>query len=222
MSKIKTLEQLSDSLSGDLAWRKRELVTWTGMLVEARGHEQAVLLRGAWALLYAHWEGYVKLSCQAYLQYVSHQGLLVADLSTELAAIALRGSITSLAESKQLSSHTQLVEAIRSDRLAANLPFDTSTIRTYSNLTFGVFEEILRSVGCDPGRYGSLRDEIDKRLVVHRNSIAHGRQLLVDFRDWDLIRGQVVPALNDLQSQLENAAAMKAFRRDFSTGNFPV
>lgn len=215
MSKIRTLEQLSDALSGDLAWRKRELVTWTGMLVGARAreHEQAVLLRGAWALLYAHWEGYVKLSCQAYLQYVSNQGLLVADLSTELAAIALRGTITSLAESKQLSSHTQLVQSIRSDQLPAYLPFDNSTIRTYSNLTFSVFEEILRSVGCDPNRYEHLRDEIDKRLVVHRNSIAHGRQLLVDFRDWDLIREQVVPALNDVQSKLENAAAMKMYRR---------
>ena len=61
MSKVKTLTQLNDVMTGDFAWRKRELtnVKWL-VSTNDRSHLKSLYVRGAIALLYAHWEGFVK------------------------------------------------------------------------------------------------------------------------------------------------------------------
>jgi len=60
---IRTLEQLTDHLANDLAWRKRELSEVKG-LVEAKNasdQRHRALLRSGVCILYSHWEGFVAL-----------------------------------------------------------------------------------------------------------------------------------------------------------------
>lgn len=210
---LRTVERLADALDLDLVWRKRELLTWSSLLLDAKEHEQQVLLRGAWALLYAHLEGYVKIGSTNYLEHVSRQGLSLGALRAELAAIALRGVIADAAAAKQNTAHTQLVTSVRADSLPANLPFDSATIKTYSNLSFEVLEDILWSLGCDALAHEHLRDELNKRLLKHRNDIAHGRRPLVDLNDWLHLRNGVVAVMDDVRTQLSNAAALRTYLR---------
>lgn len=210
---VRTVERLTDALDQDLAWRKRELLTWSSLLLDAKEHERQVLLRGAWALLYAHLEGYVKIASTNYLEHVSHQGLSVGQLRAELAAIALRGVITDAAAAKQNTAHTQLVASVRAEELPANLPYDSATIKTFSNLSFEVLEDILWSLGCDALAHEDLRDELNKRLLKHRNDIAHGRRPLIDMKDWLHLKGGVVAVMDDVRTQLGNAAALRTYLR---------
>ena len=74
---IRTLEQLYDKLSDELTWRKKEL-TSLKLLSESSGiatDRQIALLRALVALLYAHWEGFIKNASSAYIEYVSFQRL---------------------------------------------------------------------------------------------------------------------------------------------------
>ena len=74
---IRTAEQLSDKLSTDLDWRKKELSELKS-LVEARNispQRHNALMRSGICILYAHWEGFVKLASNSYLEYVAMQKL---------------------------------------------------------------------------------------------------------------------------------------------------
>ncbi|MBD2666493.1 MAE_28990/MAE_18760 family HEPN-like nuclease [Richelia sinica] len=64
--KIRTVEQLSDILARELAWRKVELSALKSLIDSksfASGKRKA-LLRSGITILYAHWEGFVKVAAK--------------------------------------------------------------------------------------------------------------------------------------------------------------
>ncbi|MGB3758923.1 MAG: MAE_28990/MAE_18760 family HEPN-like nuclease [Rivularia sp. (in: cyanobacteria)] len=87
--KLRTAEQLSDKLSDELAWRKKEL-SEVKSLVETKFSlsKHDALIRSGICLLYAHWEGFVKLAANSYLEYVRMQKLCYKDLSSNFLAFS--------------------------------------------------------------------------------------------------------------------------------------
>lgn len=104
MSKIRTSNDLSDRLSEDLAWRKIELSAIKG-LIERRDFElrkNKVLTRSGIAMLYAHWEGYIKYAATAYLEFVSMQrNLRYCDLTDNFIAIAMKSRLDEAARTER-------------------------------------------------------------------------------------------------------------------------
>jgi MAE_28990/MAE_18760-like HEPN len=140
--------------------------------------------------------------------------LHVGELRDELAAIALRAMLGSGEQSKKSSDHTTIVSALRAEaQRKANIPYDRSTIRTRSNLTFDVFEDIMHSIGCDSTRHELQKSLITNRLVKNRNDISHGRYLLIAFEDWLEWRSRVVSILEDVRDQLRAAAYTRTYKR---------
>lgn len=208
------MDQLEAALTADLKWRTQEMFTFERMTRSARSHEQPALLRGGLALLYAHWEGYVKTAGSLYLEHVSRKGLTLGELRPELAAVALRGRITRIAEEKSSFAHTTLVALIRDgESQDARLPYERSTIRTRANLKFSEFESIMHSLGCDGAPHKTKELLIDERLLGSRNGISHGEREYVPFDEWVTTRDAVEEILKDVRVQLSNAAAVKSFRR---------
>jgi hypothetical protein len=213
MASIRTLEQLESSLTEDLKWRAHEMQQWEQVANRCRVHELPGILRGGTALVYAHWEGYVKESARAYLEYVSRKGLKIAQLRSEIAAVALREKLGQGEASKISAMHTEIVEVLRqADQLPAKIPYDSAVIRTHSNLKFEVFADIMHSIGCDASRHEIYRSTINARLLRHRNDIAHGRAEYVTLSDWMDIRNRVLLILKDVRSQISNAAANGEFQ----------
>jgi proline dehydrogenase len=211
---LRTLEGFETHLTEDLKWRLSELDTWERMIRTCRPHERVGALRAGVALLYAHWEGYIKEAARAYLEFVSRKRLKIADLRAELAAVALRGMLGKGEQSKRSTDHTAIIAMLRDEASCdANISYSQSTIKTKSNLTFDVFEDIMHSIGCDASRHEISRTLIDARLLKNRNEIAHGRELLIEFDDWLVMRKRVVAVLKDVRTQLQNAAALEQFRR---------
>lgn len=70
--KIKTLEDLEDSLNTHLAWRKKEMMTLK-LLIESGDEARITLIRAGIALLCAHFEGFIKDASNDYLSFVSNQ-----------------------------------------------------------------------------------------------------------------------------------------------------
>lgn len=89
---VRTAEQLSDKLSDELAWRKKEL-SEVKALIEAKSisnQRHLALIRSGVVILYAHWEGFVKSASNYYLEYVSMQKLRYEQLSSNFLAVAMK------------------------------------------------------------------------------------------------------------------------------------
>ena len=92
---IRTVEQLVDTLSAEISWRRKELTDLRYVLessVDSRTR-RATLTRAALALLYAHWEGYVKAAAERYLEFVCMQRRKNSELSDSLLALTVRSSL---------------------------------------------------------------------------------------------------------------------------------
>jgi MAE_28990/MAE_18760-like HEPN len=210
--KIRTTEQLYDRIYDDLVWRKREIILFNSQLDKTNAEFTRALLRGSVALLYAHWEGFVKNACHFYLCYLASCGLQFSQLIPELAALALRARISEAILAKKISMRADLVRDIR-DRAEerVNIPTSRDAVRTESNLTFGVLTEILTSVGCDAGRYAIYADLIDDQLVNARNKIAHGEYTNIARPEWDELWTQVLRITDDIATQIMNAAVLRSY-----------
>ena len=207
---IRTADLLFERISEDLAWRQREIVLFNSRL--KNDEFEKTLLRSSVALLYAHWEGFVKNACSYYLSFLASRRLSLQQLRPELAALALRKRLREAGESKKAAIHTELIRDVR-ERAAerARIPTSGDAIRTESNLSSRVLTEILTSLGCDASRYEIYSDLIDDQLVAARNRIAHGDNSYIRRSEWDDLSKQIFWMMDDIATQLLNAAVEQTY-----------
>lgn len=207
---IRTTDQLYERIDEDLSWRQREIVLFNSRL--KRDDFEKTLLRSSVALLYAHWEGFVKNACSYYLSFLASKRLSFQELRPELAALALRRRLREASDAKTSLMHTELVRDIRersADR--ARIPTSGDAVRTESNLSSRVLADILTSLGCDAERYSIYADLIDDQLVAARNRIAHGDSSYIRRPEWDELSRQILWMMDDIATQLLNAAVEQTY-----------
>ena len=109
---VRTIEELSDFLADELAWRKKELADLRSLVENhtlKEGRRNALLRCGV-TMLYAHWEGFIKASGGAYLQFVSMQRLTYRELTPNFVAVGIRQLLQNAATSKKSRDHSALVD----------------------------------------------------------------------------------------------------------------
>ena len=216
MSKIRTPNDLSDRLSEDLAWRKIELSAIKG-LIERREFElqkNKVLTRSGIAILYAHWEGYIKCAATAYLEFVSMQrDLIYFDLTDNFIAIAMKSRLDKAASSKQATIHNEVIKfLLESMEERIKIPTE-GVITTGSNLSSDVLRQILALLGIDYQPYEMKQVLIDGKLLAKRNCIAHGEFLDVDVDSYRELHEEVIGMMDLFRDQIENHAVQKLYLR---------
>jgi hypothetical protein len=212
---IRTVEQLVDAVSADISWRRKELTDLKYLLESSDGNRtrQTVLTRAALALLYAHWEGYVKAVSEMYLEFVCMQRCRNVELSDCMLAATLRTLLLSSESSHKISSHVEVVRFFRTGMDArSRLPYK-SVVRTESNLSSTVLLEILRTLGFDASDYESKSHMLDHQLLAKRNHIAHGSALAIDKDEYLHLHDEILALMNLLRNYIENAAATGAYLR---------
>lgn len=207
---IRTPDQLYVRINEDLSWRQREIVLFNSRL--KNDEFEKTLLRSSVALLYAHWEGFIKNACSFYLSFLASRRLSFQQLRPELAALALRRRLREAGEAKKAAIHAELIKDIR-ERAAerARIPTSGDAVRTESNLSSRVLTEILTSLGCDAARYEIYADLIDDGLVNARNQIAHGDNSFIRRPEWQELSRQILWIMDDVATQLLNAAVEKTY-----------
>ncbi len=171
-----TLDQLERQVEADLDWRHAELAIFRELLTidTVTPIRKSVLFRGAWALLYAHYEGFCKYALQ-----------LLADYIRALPNCA------SLAHPTFLFFHDKSMREAKSFPTAAAYEFFRVTvdelrgrsppevvIDTKSNLWPSLLDELLSAMDLDG--YGVLdQPNMIKTLVARRNDIAHGQKVFI-------------------------------------------
>lgn len=210
-----TLDQLEDVLAEEIAWRRTELHSLLSEIRSARGPAQNALCRAGVALLYAHWEGFTKLSLGLYLKYVARRRLTMDELQYCFVAMALDLQMRRHSSSNIGIEHVKWLLEEGSSR--ANLS-QSGPMNTKSNLNSAVCEELLRSVGISPAAFGTRGKFIDYKLLKARNEIAHGEYLPVRAEDYEDLHTEVLELIETIRRLVIDAAENKRYRRSSLPG----
>lgn len=210
---IRTTEQLSDALASEIVWRKKEL-TALRMIVESRGitpDRRTAVLRGAIALLYAHWEGFIKTSGRAYLEFVHYQRLTYKQLTSNFIALSTKEQLSSATTSSRINSHIQLVNFFL-DQLhtQSNIPYK-SGVNTKANLSAKVLKDVIDSLGLNYTEFATKEKLIDEQLLKQRNEIAHGEYLISNLDSYLDLYEQVLAMMENFRNQIDNAAVLRKY-----------
>ncbi|ARW05666.1 MAE_28990/MAE_18760 family HEPN-like nuclease [Bacillus atrophaeus] len=170
------LEKLQEKLDKDLSWRKKELTFIKGSIDSAEGDILNTLIRAGISILYAHWEGYIKISARNYLDFLNKQNHKLSDLKENFLVLHLTKAIIDVKQSNKKTKYASLLDRVFNyDQENFRVQYrDSSIITTESNLNFDTLSEILFSIGLDSEKYELKRKFIDRILLENRNKIAHG------------------------------------------------
>jgi hypothetical protein len=210
---VRTLEQLSDKLAEEIVWRKKEL-TAIRLMIESGSlsiDRRTALLRGGVALLYAHWEGFIKAASKLYLEFIHYQRLTYSQLSKNFIAVGIRNLLNKGNQSSKIRFHLDVVDFF-SNRInqRSNLPYKDG-VNTKSNLSSDVFKEIIETLGLDYSEFETKQMLIDELLLKNRNTIAHGEYLLITLDEYLELHNQILQIIERYRTQVENAAALKHY-----------
>lgn len=211
--KVRSLNEFQDAVDKETGWRKRELTTVLFDAQGARDSRRSTALRAGIALLYAHWEGWIKGVAESYIEHVAAQRLRYDELSNSFLALALQGKINEFSQTRQPESYSQFINFLRSD-LQERARFGSSrSVVTEANLSSSVLHKIIAGVGLEYGPYELLGTLIDHSLLRRRNKIAHGEYLDLDLTEFELIYEEITEALRAFTTDVLNSAATRAYRK---------
>lgn len=214
MTTIRTLEHLSDSLSEDLAWRKKELAILKSLIESSAVSisKERTLLRSGITILYAHWEGFVKIAASNYLEYISMKRLRYNELSSNFVALALKTKLSQAQETNKASIFTEAIDFLRSQLDERSMIPYKDVVKTGANLSSSIFQEITCLLGLDYSFYETKQILIDEKLLARRNNIAHGEYLQLDKDDYLELHSQIIGMMDMFRNQIENCATCENYR----------
>jgi len=213
--KILTEEHLSDVLSQESSWRKKELANLRSLLEAKRDYfeKEKVLGRCGVAILYAHWEGFVKHAASAYLEFVAMQRMRHCELPDNFLSIILKNKFGVINASSSFVQFNMIAKFFDCEfQNQSNLPHK-HIINTQSNLSSGILKEIINLLGLDPACYESKKNLLDKKLLEKRNQIAHGDYVIIDIDEYVELHEEIISLIELLKTQIENAVAQRKYKR---------
>jgi hypothetical protein len=170
-----------EEIEQDLDWREAELAAMRLLIVGAKSEfEKLVLTRAAWALLYAHFEGFTKFALTVYYDELQRLGKKVSDLPVETQCFSLRPK---LKEIRNLPTQDML-EALKnfsSGYLGVSCSFPD--VDTKSNLYADTLNGLVIDAGINLPSLSLYNNKINT-LVRRRNKIAHGEKDLISEFDY--------------------------------------
>ena len=210
---MRTKADLQKKVDDDLLWRRRELFNLRTAIEDSEKNKQrqTALLRAGVAVLYAHWEGFVKRAGSYYLEFVSNQRERAIALTPNFVAIKFKARIIEAAKSKKISTTHDVIDFFCNhleDRL--KIPHK-GIVDTQSNLSSVVLRDVIWTLGLDFSPYETKSNFIDASLVDRRNHIAHGEPLDIGVKDYLALHDEVMTLLENFRNQIQNAAATDRF-----------
>lgn len=212
--KIRTLEELVDALDREMAWRKKELFEIKRLVDSSKDSQrEATLIRSGVAILYAHWEGFVKTAGTAYLNFVSMRRLKYEELADHLLALGMRNKLNQASQTKKATIYTEVAKFFLTGLSGrSSIPWE-SAIETKSNLKSDLLREVACVLGIDYTLYETKEKLLDEKLLKCRNEIAHGQYLLIDYAEFCYLFTEILNLLELFRNQIDNAATTRAYQR---------
>jgi hypothetical protein len=209
--KIRTCENLEEILTQELAWRKYELVNLKLMHDSARDHQQEMLRRAGIALLYAHWEGFVKAAGTAYVQYVANQRLKYRQLTPNFIALGAKKDLVSFAASSRGAILCRISDFFVNGLDAKARINWEAAVDTKSNLSGEIARDIIAILGLNYKPFEVHEKTVIECVRIARNSVAHGQYLSVSAEEYGRLHKVVLELLDEINIQICNAAHERSY-----------
>lgn len=212
----RTISDVQDTLDNALGWRRLEMHALISALGSAeRQSSNSPLSRGlsrsCAALIYAHWEGFIKESCQCYVDFVAKRRLKYGELNDGLLHTALLGLARRISVGDE-AGKIALIDVVRRPQDArAQIP-KHSMVDTKSNLRYIVLCEILRSMGFSTEAFDIKSKFIDKSLCDVRNTVAHGREHFPDPSEIATMHSEVIEMMELVRDMIMEAVSAQTYR----------
>jgi hypothetical protein len=211
--KARTDSDFVDLLDQEFAWRRKELTAIWGDVKSASEKSRPVRLRAAVAMLYAHWEGFVKAASEAYVEFVARRRLKHSELNDGFLTLALRSKLHEMGSRDDLYAHIEFVNFLYNElESRAKIP-QLGMIKTGSNLTARRLKAIVLTLGLDYSPFELKENLMDAQLLDWRNKIAHGKYLCPEEADFTSLYNEVSFLLRNFKDQLVNAVLLRGYRR---------
>ena len=206
---VKTIDGLVGVIDDDLKKRRRELTNARKHVVgERRSHLQAVACRAYVCLAYAHWEGFVKSSVRAYLEYVDSQSLPPEELSVGLTTLAGRRGMQAAVSNNSLIDQLRVARFFieNDDEGGFASPLASSALEGLANLNFRTLNSILKVLDVATADYEAEKAALDEKIVARRHRIAHGGLEPVSPDDLEEVHQLLVRLLDAVRTDIQNLA----------------
>jgi hypothetical protein len=171
----------SSILEEDLRWREAELASLKRLAITNRDNDVVLrtTLRAAWAILYAHFEGFTKFCWELVLDHVQSKGITNEELTKEFLILALENRFRGLRGDTSSASLWTFFSAVLPDALHEKVTFaEDCRLETESNLWPTVFERECARIGISSAEMQLYRSRMTA-LVSRRNDIAHGKNMII-------------------------------------------
>lgn len=210
--KIRTTVDFQIFLDSEYGWRIKEISDLKAAIRSAKFLTRQTLIRASVALLYAHFEGFVKNSTLGYLHYINSRGCRFSDLKPCFIALGMRKAISQISGSNKAALNIAAVDFLTKG-LEKTAKFNPeNSINTESNVSSLVFDNILKSIDISTAEYESKFKLIDESLLKRRNHIAHGDYLDLDCDDWNNLADEIITILRMLKTDLENSCSLEKYK----------
>lgn len=212
MQKIRTLTQLQEVLDAEMSWRIKEISDFK-LATKSQTVSSRTFTRAGVALVYAHWEGFIKATSENYLNFVDNQGHIYRDLKTCFAVFGLKGRLALLTGSRKAKPNIEALDFVVAEMDKPAKMSMSSAIDTESNLTSKVFANIAASLDISVSPYETKFNLIDASLVNRRNKVAHGEYFDLSPADFIVLADEVLQMMRSYKTDIENAASLQTYKR---------
>lgn len=214
MNKFVSDNTFSSYLTEDFNWRLKEITDLRKLATTAGAGYEIALRKAGLALLYAHWEGYIKFVGEAYIKYVAVRKLKLGLLADEFLAIGVGGVLRKYAATGgDMDGRLGLIADWRALEGGQFKKYRDLDIATGGNLNFNRFSEICRILKIDPNKVIGDETYLDKQIVGTRNKIAHGESITVSEAEFLKSSDFVIEAMRGFRSETEYCVFSKNYLR---------
>ncbi len=181
------------------------------LTLSSRSHIKSTLLKSSLALLYSHWEGFIKSISIAYCEYLNSQGLCYQNLKRNFHVCSLINEFQGQYPPRNFKSSYSIVTN-ESLRLKEKLKIDSEKyIDTKSNLNSSVLEELTQKIGISYAPYELKENLIDEKFLGLRNPISHGEYRSIAEEDFLILYEEITSLIDTFKNQILNSAVQKDY-----------
>jgi hypothetical protein len=213
MTKVRNREECLRAIQSDSAWRKKEIAILKGRITNSSDGDQAMLLRTAVVMIYAHWEGFVKTASLLYFSFINEvirrQSITLSKHFTDLIMWKM---FREKGEHPFLKNPVPFLETCAEWPCPAGELLPTDIINTESNLSSHVLRRLMATINLDYSPFQTKEKLIDEDLLKIRNLIAHGERISVDLPKYETIDKQIRGLIDSFQQLLETSIQREQYR----------
>ena len=213
MSKVRTQEELIDTITAELSWRKKEISL---LLLQIKANEKIpekhrVLVRSAIVLLYSHWEGFIKQAAITLLEYIVNKRHSFHEIIPSFQALSLRSQLKIALNEQNVNKFLEVL-SVFSSNVPTKFRFNfESAIETDDNLSSAVLKRIVVFLSLDYSLFQTKEKLIDNVLLHYRNNIVHGKDFTLGHKDFIELHSEIMQLIEQFRTQVENSALNKSF-----------